>query len=254
MSQKIITVFGATGNQGGSTASAIFNNADLNSKYKVRAITRDPSKPAAQALASKGAELAQADINDAESVKAAISGSYGVFAVTDYWQSMNKDIETKQGKNIVDACKAAGVKHLIWSTLPHVGKLTNGELTKVEHFESKADVAEYAEQVKGDMLVSYYMPGYFMSNLTQQFKPDEQGGAFTLSLPWNAQNTWVPMHDIRKDTGLFTVGLLEAGSAANGVHVQGSSEWMHPQEVVDQLSQITGKEIKFSNNLPVSSR
>ena len=245
MSQKVITVFGATGNQGGSTASVIFDNPSLSSKYKVRAITRDPSKPASQALATKGADLVQADINDAESVKAAVAGSYGVFAVTDYWQKMSKEIETQQGKNIVDACKEAGVKHLVWSTLPHVGKLTNGELSKVEHFESKADVTEYAEQVKGDMVVSYYMPGFFMSNLTGQIKPDEKTGTPTLSLPWNAESTWVPLHDIRKDTGLFTVGLFEAGSAANGVHVQGTSEWMHPQEIVDTLSKIKGKEIKF---------
>ncbi|EXJ67746.1 uncharacterized protein A1O5_09092 [Cladophialophora psammophila CBS 110553] len=245
MAQKIITVFGATGNQGGSTASAIFNNPSLASKYKVRAITRDTSKPAAQALASKGAELAKADINDIESVKAAVAGSYGVFAVTNYWETASKEAEIRQGKNIVDACKAAGVQHLVWSTLPHVTKLTHGELTKVEHFESKAEVAEYAEQVKGDMIVSYYMPGYFMSNLKTQIKPDEQTGAITLSLPWNPQNTWIPLIDIQNDTGLFTVGLLEAGSAANGVYVQGVDEWMHPQEIVDTLSKIKGKEIKF---------
>ncbi|KIW23908.1 uncharacterized protein PV07_12070 [Cladophialophora immunda] len=245
MAQKIITVFGATGNQGGSTASAIFNNPSLSSKYKVRAITRDTSKPAAQALASKGAELAKADINDIESVKAAVAGSYGVFAVTNYWETQSKDAEIKQGKNIVDACKAAGVKHLVWSTLPHVTKLTHGELTKVEHFESKAEVAEYAEQVKGDMMVSYYMPGYFMSNLKTQIKPDEQTGVLTLTLPWNPQNTWVPLIDIQSDTGLFTVGLLEAGSAANGVYVHGVGEWVHPQEIVDTLSKLKGKEIKF---------
>ncbi|OAL36376.1 hypothetical protein AYO20_04272 [Fonsecaea nubica] len=245
MAQKIITVFGATGNQGGSTASAIFNNPSLSSKYKVRAITRDTSKPAAQALAAKGAELAKADINDVESVKAAVTGSYGVFAVTNYWETQSKEAEIKQGKNVVDACKAAGVKHLVWSTLPHVTKLTQGELTKVEHFESKAEVAEYAEQVKGDMIVSYYMPGYFMSNFKTQFKPDEETGALTLTLPWNPQSTWVPLIDIQNDTGLFTVGLLEAGSKANGVHVQGVGEWMHPQEIVETLSKLKGKEIKF---------
>ncbi|OCT47331.1 NmrA-like family domain-containing protein 1 [Cladophialophora carrionii] len=244
MSQKIITVFGATGNQGGSTASAIFNNSNLASKYKVRAITRDPSKPAAQALAAKGAELAQADINDVESVKAAVAGAYGVFAVTNYWETQDKNAEIKQGKNVVDACKAEGVKHLIWSTLPHAGKLTNGELSKIEHFESKAEVAEYAEQVKGEMLVSYFMPGYFMSNLTKQFKPADSGIP-TLSLPWNPHTTWVPMLDIQKDTGLFTMGLLEAGSAANGVYVQGVSEWLRPQEFVDQLATIKGKDIRF---------
>ncbi|KAJ9610825.1 hypothetical protein H2200_005602 [Cladophialophora chaetospira] len=245
MSQKIITIFGATGNQGGSTANAIFNDSSLASKYKVRAITRDPSKPAAKALASKGAELAQADIDNIESVKAAVSGAYGVFAVTNYWETQDKQREIQQGKNVVDACKAEGVKHLIWSTLPHVGKLTNGELSKVEHFESKAEVAEYAAQVKGEMLVSYFMPGYFMQNLTKQFKPDDSG-VLTLTLPWNAQNTWVPLLDIQKDTGLFTVGLLEAGSAADGAYVHGVSEWYHPQGFVDELAKVTGKDLKFA--------
>lgn len=245
MAKKLITVFGATGNQGGSTLSAVFNNPALSSKYSIRAITRDPSKPAAQALAAKGAELAKADTNDIASVKDAIAGSYGVFAVTNYWETQSKEAEEQQGRNIVDACKEAGVKHLIWSTLPHVTKMTKGELAKIEHFDSKAEVAEYAEKVKGDLLVSYYMPGYFMSNLTRQFTPDESSGVLTLSLPWNPQTTWVPMMDIQHDTGLFTIGLLEAGSAANGVFVQGVSEWLHPQEIVDTLSKIKGKEIKF---------
>ncbi|KAK5269449.1 hypothetical protein LTR99_006883 [Exophiala xenobiotica] len=247
MTQKVITVFGATGNQGGSTASVIFSSPDLSAKYKVRAITRDPSKPAAQALASKGTELAKADLDDLESVRSAIAGSYGVFAVTNYWEKASKSAEIQQGKNIVDACKEEGVKHLVWSCLPNVTKLTDGELSKVEHFDSKAEVAEYAEQVKGDdMIVSYFMPGFFMSNLTQQFQPDKEGtGVVTLSQPWNPTETWVPMLDIQRDTGLFTAGLFEAGSKANGVFVQGVSEWVHPKDITDQLSQITGREVKF---------
>lgn len=245
MSKKILTIFGATGNQGGSTLSAVLNNPTLAPKYKIRAITRDPSKPSAQALASRGAELAQADLNDISSIKAAIAGSHGVFAVTNYWETMDKDVELQQGKNIVDACKEQGVRHLVWSSLPHAEKLTNGELSKIEHFDSKANVQEYAEKVKGDsLLVSYYMPAYFMSNLTGQINAGEDGVA-TLSLPWNAQNTWLPMVDIRNDTGLYTVGLFEAGERANGFAVQGTSQWLHPQEIVDTLSAITGKQVKF---------
>ncbi|KAG9776185.1 hypothetical protein KCU88_g4950, partial [Aureobasidium melanogenum] len=230
MAQKIITVFGATGNQGGSTLSAILNNPELSAKYKIRAITRDPSKPSAQALASKGAELAKADLTDLASVKSAIAGSYGVFAVTNYWEKMSKEGEFQQGRNIVDACKEQGIKHLVWSSLPHVTKLTDGHLAKVEHFDSKAEVAEYAEQVKGeDMIVSYFMPGYFMSNLPSMINPDPETGVVTLSAPWNPTETWVPMIDIQKDTGAFTAGLFEAGAEANGVYVQG----------------IKGKEVRF---------
>lgn len=245
MAEKIITVFGATGNQGGSTLSAILNNPSLASKYKIRAITRDPSKPAAQALASKGAELAKADLNDIASVESAIAGSYGVFAVTNYWETTSKSGEFQQGKNIVDACKEQGIKHLVWSCLPNVTKITNGHLSKVEHFDSKAEVAEYAKQVKGDMIVSYFMPAYFMSNLTTQIQPDPDTGIATLSLPWNPTDTWVPMIDIQKDTGLYTAGLFEAGQDANGVYVQGVSEWVHPQQITDTLAQISGQEVRF---------
>ncbi|KAK5064789.1 hypothetical protein LTR84_000623 [Exophiala bonariae] len=246
MSKKILTIFGATGNQGGSTLSAVLNNPTLAAKYKIRAITRDPSKPSAQSLASRGAELAQADLNDIESVKKAIAGSHGVFAVTNYWETMDKNAELQQGKNIVDACKSEAVKHLVWSSLPHAEKLSNGELSKIEHFDSKAGVQEYAEQVKGDdLIVSYFMPAYFMSNLPTQIKASGEDGVATLSLPWNAASTWLPMIDIRNDTGLFTVGLFEAGERANGFAVQGTSQWLHPQELVDTLSAVSGKPVKF---------
>ena len=85
MSKKLLTIFGATGNQGGSVVATVLGSQSLSSKYSLRAITRDTTKPNAQALASKGVELAQADLNDPASIAAAIKGSHGVFAVTNYW-------------------------------------------------------------------------------------------------------------------------------------------------------------------------
>lgn len=55
---KLITVFGATGNQGGSVVKYILNDLQLNNEFKIRGITRDTSKPAAQELAKQGVELA----------------------------------------------------------------------------------------------------------------------------------------------------------------------------------------------------
>jgi hypothetical protein len=66
-----------------------------------------------------------------------MKGAYAVFAVTNFFEFMNKDREIEQGKNIADIAKVAlstpwpfihsqpqelGVKHLIWSSLPHVSK------------------------------------------------------------------------------------------------------------------------------------
>lgn len=54
---KILAVFGATGNQGGSVIRTVLSDPALSSQFKIRAITRDVTKPAAKALADKGVEV-----------------------------------------------------------------------------------------------------------------------------------------------------------------------------------------------------
>jgi uncharacterized protein YbjT (DUF2867 family) len=54
---KLITVFGATGNQGGSVIDAILADAQLSKEFKIRAITRDTSKKSAQDLVQRGVEV-----------------------------------------------------------------------------------------------------------------------------------------------------------------------------------------------------
>jgi len=53
--RKVIAVVGATGAQGGGLARAIL--ADPNGGFACRAITRDPVKDPARALAGKGADV-----------------------------------------------------------------------------------------------------------------------------------------------------------------------------------------------------
>lgn len=54
---KLITVLGATGNQGGSVIKAILNDPQLSKEYKIRGLTRDISKKSAQELAKQGVEV-----------------------------------------------------------------------------------------------------------------------------------------------------------------------------------------------------
>lgn len=54
---KVLTVFGATGNQGGSVIRAVLADAILSKEFSIRAVTRDSSKPAALTLAAKGIDV-----------------------------------------------------------------------------------------------------------------------------------------------------------------------------------------------------
>ena len=102
---KLLVVFGATGNQGGSVIKSILGDPKTAKEFKIRGITRDPSKPNAKALEAKGVETVAADINSKEQIKAALQDAYAVFAVTNYWEKMDAELEKQQGQNIADLAK-----------------------------------------------------------------------------------------------------------------------------------------------------
>ena len=67
------------------------------------------------------------------------------------------------------AAVAEGVDLLIWSSLPNVTKMTEGKLTGVKPFDSKAEVETY---IRGLPIKSaFYMPAFYMQNMTSMFKP-----------------------------------------------------------------------------------
>src|SRR4029077_5289713 len=94
--KKIIAVVGATGTQGGGLCQAIL--ADPNGGFAVRAITRDPNKDNAKALAAKGAERGQANLDDVESLKKAFAGAHGAYCVTNFWEHFSAEKEKAQAK------------------------------------------------------------------------------------------------------------------------------------------------------------
>src|SRR5919198_3301205 len=111
---KLIAVVGATGAQGGGVARAIL--ADPDGGFSVRALTRDPSKDAAKALADAGAEVVQADIDDEASITRAFEGAYGAYCLTNFWEHFSGDREAEEAEKMANAAKAAGLQHVIWST------------------------------------------------------------------------------------------------------------------------------------------
>src|SRR4051794_19256352 len=145
-SKKIITVFGATGAQGGGLVRAILN--DPNSEFIARAVTRDINSNKAKDLAAQGAEVVYGDLGNAESVHKALEGAYGAFFVTFFWAHFSPEQEKAEAAVFAKAAKEAGIKHAIWSTLEDTRELvplhddrmpTLQENYKVPHFDAKGE-------------------------------------------------------------------------------------------------------------------
>jgi len=109
-STRTILVCGALGNQGSAVVTRL-----LEKGWKVRALTRRPESDAALALVNRGVELAMGDLEDPESLDAALKGAYGVFSVQD--GSVGAEREVLQGKNMADAAKRAGIEHFVYSSV-----------------------------------------------------------------------------------------------------------------------------------------
>ena len=94
---KVIAVVGATGAQGGGLARAIL--ADPDGGFAVRALTRDPSKEAAQALAAAGCGGRPGRPRRRGEPRAAFEGAHGAFCVTNFWEHFSAEKEIEQASN-----------------------------------------------------------------------------------------------------------------------------------------------------------
>lgn len=141
-----------------------------------------------------------------EATARAVEGAHTVYFVTNYWESMSREKEVAQGKAVTDASKAAGVKHLIFSSLIDVTAATNGRLPNVAHFDGKAEIEKYIRDsgVPG----TFVMPGFFMSNFFQSMKKGDDG-SFTFTLPVDGGKARIPMFDSGSDSGEFLTQILE---------------------------------------------
>ncbi|XXG96067.1 hypothetical protein Hte_002344 [Hypoxylon texense] len=209
-SRKTITVFGATGAQGGGVVSTFLSDPGLNNTWKVRAITRDPFKESAKRLAEQGAEVIAADLNDKDSLIKAIKGSYAVFGVTNYWEKADADLEVQQGMNLADAVK--------------------GTLPNVYHFDSKAKVEDYIRTL--GLPATFFMPGFYMTGIPgEMFKAQPPNNAWTFALP-AAPTAVIPVFHPR-DTGKYIKAIVLNAEELLGERFPAATAYMRADEIVD---------------------
>ncbi len=237
-SKKIIAVIGATGNQGGGVVRAL----PASGQFHVRALTRNPSKHR-----GLGDEVVEADLTRPETLNRAFEGAYGVFAVTNFWESGTD--EWAQGMAAVHAAKAAGVEHFIWSTLPNVEKISGGAFD-VPHFTHKARVDDLVRQA-GFAHHTFVVAPFFYQNLSGALAPQAQpDGSAGWTLPIDPAVKAIHMGDITELGALVAGAFTNPAAAGNGEYLPLVGDLLSFDDIVRTLKG-QGHKVAF-NQVPAS--
>jgi uncharacterized protein YbjT (DUF2867 family) len=247
--KRIIAVFGATGAQGGGLVRAIA--ADKNGPFTARAITRDPSSVKARPLADLGVEVVAGDTDNPSTLGAALAGAYGAYCVTNYWEHLDADREGRQAEAMARATKAAGVRHVVWSTLEEVRKqvpLDDDRMPTIKgrfkspHFDSKGvmdDVFRTEAAPTTFMRVAFYWENFIYFGMGPR-KGDD--GTLVLALPLGgAKLPGIGAEDI----GKCAYGIFREGTGSVGSYVGIAGEILSGEEMASKMGRALGQKVNF---------
>jgi uncharacterized protein YbjT (DUF2867 family) len=256
MAKKIIAVTGATGAQGGGLVRAILADGE----FAARALTRKVDGEKARELAKLGAEVLAADLDDEASLRRAFQGAHGTFCVTNFWEHFSPEKEKAQAGFMAKAAKAAGVRHLVWSTLEDTRRWiplddvrmpTLQGKYKVPHFDGKGE----ANKIFSDIGVptTYFHTSFYWDNLIHFGMGPRRGTdgklAFTL-----------PMADKKlpgiaaADIGKCALGIFKRGSELLGKNVGVAGEHLTGTQMAAELGKALGREVVYNAVTPAAYR
>jgi uncharacterized protein YbjT (DUF2867 family) len=233
---KTILVTGATGKQGGAVASHL-----LASGWRVRAMTRDISSPAALALHRAGAELVAGDLADGASLDAAIRGAYGVFSVQPGRLSSGTPTgfgpreEARWGKRVADAALAAGVQHLVYASVAGAERSAG-----ISAFEGKREVELHIRAIGQPATI--LRPASFMENYADPGWRVQTGTLATALAPDTTEQL-IAVDDI----GAFAALAFADPGTHLGQTLAIAGDELAPAQIASAIGRATGRSIPYQH-------
>lgn len=224
---RTILVTGATGKQGGAVLRHLRDRG-----FSVRALTRDPSKPIARNLAGPGTEVVRGDMEDFDSLRRALDGVHGVFAMaTPYEKGVESEI--REGKALMDAAKRADVNHFVYSSVASADRDTG-----IPHFDSKFEIEKHLRA--SGLIYTILRPVFFMENWEIMRSQIEAG---VLAQP------------LRRETRLQMIAVSDIGAIATKAF-EHSGKWKNREfdiagdelsmpEAAEIFSRVLGREVRY---------
>jgi uncharacterized protein YbjT (DUF2867 family) len=235
ISKRTILVTGATGQQGGAVARAL-----LSKGHRVKALTRKPDSEAARHLAAAGAEVVAGDLADTASVVRAAGDVDTMFLMGNSYEAGMEE-ETRQGILAADAAKAAGVGHLIYSSVASADKKTG-----IPHFDSKYLVEKHVVGLGIPYTIS--APTAFMENVVAPWSISALSqGTYAFAVPPKRALQLVALADI----GAFVTALAERREQVFGKRFDFAGDELSGEEQAKILSQVIGRPISYQE-IPIA--
>lgn len=248
--KKIIAVVGATGSQGGGLARAILQ--DPQSGFAARCLVRDPGSDKAKELARLGAEVVKADVDEIESLKKAFQGAHGAYCVTFFWNHFIPEKELAEARNMAEAVKHAGVKHVIWSTLEDTRQwvpLNDNRMPtlmgkyKVPHFDAKGEASRFFTEL--GVPTTFLLTSFYWDNLIHFGMGPKKGPDGTLAITFPMGDRKLP-GIAAEDIGRCAYGIFQKGQAYVGKTVGIAGGHLTGAQMAAALTKALGREVRYN--------
>jgi uncharacterized protein YbjT (DUF2867 family) len=237
-----VLITGATGKQGGAVARKL-----IASGVPVHALVRDPGSEQAAALADRGAVLVRGDL---PSLKAALDGARAVFSVqTPDLTDPTGDSEVRRGRNLVEAALAAGVEHIVHTSvsgagtvdLEHFDESRWGEHTR-HYYSSKAAVEDLI-RAAGFPAWTILRPATFMENFVRPsfYFADLTSDRLLVAVDPDVRLPFVAVDDI----GTATAAAFAEPRRFHGVELELAGDALSFRAAAQVLSQVLGTNIEL---------
>lgn len=234
--KRDVLVTGATGQQGGAVARALLARG-----HHVKALTRKPDSDAARQLMSAGADLVAGDLGDTASVLEAARDVGTMFLMGNVNETGTED-ETRQGIIAAEAAKAAGVGHLVYSSVADANKKTG-----IPHFDSKYLVEKHIASLGIPYTIS--APASFMENIVAPWSTGAlRQGTFAFPMPRKRVIQLIALMDI----GAFVATLIERRDEVFGKRFDLAGDALSGEEQAKILSHAIGRPINYQE-IPIAA-
>lgn len=212
-------IAGVTGNTGSVVANALLDKGE-----NVRVIVRDAKK--AEAFARRGAEVAIADIDDVESLKRAVAGAKGVYALVP--PDMVTEDPIGRGKRIVDNwARAVGDTHTVF--LSSVG---------AQHATGTGPIQYLHSAERSFRNATFIRAAYFIENWGSVLGAAKGDGVLPTFEKPDTRFSMVATRDIAENAAR---ALLEG--KAGVIELAGPAD-LTPAEVASTVGKLLGREVK----------